>query len=114
MQFFSIDLVTALSVKEKIRFFHLLAQGICLQARGSASDNRQSADLRLLQSEAIIEMLHRLFEQSEHYYKNDEAQRSEAELFEMLQSLENRAQLHGPISAAFQYACGNLLTHNNS
>jgi hypothetical protein len=99
-----IDRVSMLSVQERIRFFHLLSRGICLHARGLASDNKKSPDLRLLQSDAIVEMLHRIFEQSEHYYKQDDAQRPEADLFEALQSLETRAHLHGIISSASEYA----------
>lgn len=64
-----------LSSREKIRFLHLLSQGIILYARGMAADARNSAEVRLSQSDAIIEMLHRIAEQGEHYYKADDAQR---------------------------------------
>jgi len=103
-----IDSVLRLSSQEKIRFFHLLSGGICLHARGLAADVKKPADLRLSQSDAIIEMLHRLSEQSEHYYKRDNAQRPESDLFEMLQSLENMAHLHGIIASAFEYALRKL------
>jgi hypothetical protein len=96
--------MSALSVQEKIRFLHLLSRGICLHARGLATDSKKSPDLRLLQSDAVVEMLHRLFEQSEHYYKRDDAQRPDADLFEALQSLETRAHLSGIISSASEYA----------
>jgi hypothetical protein len=100
----SIEPVTKLSAQEKIRFFHLMATAICMNARGLTSDSKVSTDLRLLQSEAIVEMLHRLFEQSEHYYRLDEAQRPEAALFEVLEYWETTAQLDGIISGAFGYA----------
>lgn len=103
-----IDQVARFSVQDRIRFFQLLAQGICLHSRGLASDNSKSVDLRLSQSDAIIEMLHRIFEQSEHYYKRDDAQRPEADLFGVLQSLETLAHLHGIISSASEYAFGRL------
>jgi len=103
-----IDRVSTLSAKDKIRFFHLLSGGICLHARGLAADDKKPADLRLSQSDAIIEMLHRLSEQSEHYYKRDNAQRPESDLFEILQSLENMAHLHGIIASAVEYASRKL------
>ena len=96
--------ISTLSVQEKIRFFHLLSGGICLHARGLASDDKKPADLRLLQSEAIVEMLHRLSEQSEHYYKQDDAQRPDADLFQMLKSMEDGAHLRGIIASASEYA----------
>lgn len=51
-----------------------------------------------------IEMLHRISEQNEHYYKRDDAQRPEADLFQVLQTLTTKAHLHGIISSASQYA----------
>ena len=103
-----IDQIATLSVEEKIRFFHLLSSGICLHARGLASDSQKSPDLRFLQSDAIIEMLHRLSEQSEHYYKRDDAQRPDADLFEVLKSLETLGHLHGIIASASEYAFKHL------
>jgi hypothetical protein len=100
----SADRIELLSAQEKIRFFHLMTAGICMQARGLASDSKESADLRLEQSDAIIEMLHRLSEQSEHYYRRDDAQRPDADLFEVLQTLETMAHLHGIVSSASEYA----------
>ena len=76
------------SDKEKIRLFHLLSGGICMHARGLASDLRIPVERRLLQSEAVIEMLHRISEQSEHYYRRDGAQRSDQDLIELLMTLE--------------------------
>jgi hypothetical protein len=99
-----IDRISTLSVQEKIRFLHLLSKGIFLHARGLASDSKNSPDLRLLQSDAVVEMLHRIFEQSEHYYKRDDAQRPDADLLEALQSLETSAHLNGIVSSASEYA----------
>jgi hypothetical protein len=102
------EIVSQLSTGERIRLFHLISQGICLHARGLASDESKNQELRLLQSDAIIEMLHRLFEQSEHYYKRTDAQRPEQDLFTLLQHLESMAQLNGMISSAFTFATRNL------
>lgn len=103
-----IDRISRLSAQDKIRFFHFLSAGICLHARGLAADDKKPADLRLSQSDAIIEMFHRLFEQIEHYYKRDNAQRPDSDLLEMLQLLENMAHLQGIIASAFEYASRRL------
>jgi hypothetical protein len=96
--------ITQLSPKEKIRFLHLSSQGIILNARGLAADDRKSAEVRLSQSDAIIEMLHRIAEQGEHYYKADDAQRPDADLFEILQTLETSGQVRGMVASASDYA----------
>ncbi|HEV2618978.1 MAG TPA: hypothetical protein VGU23_03455 [Acidobacteriaceae bacterium] len=93
-----------LSSKERIRFLHLLSQGIILHARGLASDDRKSTEVRLSQSDAIIEMLHRIAEQGEHYYKADDAQRPDADLFQILQTLETAGPLRGMVASASEYA----------
>jgi hypothetical protein len=108
------DKVSALSPEAKLRFFHLLSQGICLHARGLASDEGKSQELRLLQSDAVVEMLHRLFEQSEHYYRRTGVQRPEQDLFAILQNLESSAQLHGIVSSAFALATCHLREGMNS
>lgn len=96
--------ITQLSGKEKIRFLHLLSQGIIMHARGLAADDKKSADVRLSQSDAVIEMLHRLAEQGEHYYKADDAQRPDADLFQILQTLETGGHLRGIVASASDYA----------
>jgi hypothetical protein len=96
--------ITQLSPREKIRFLHLLSQGIILNARGLAADDRKSAEVRLSQSDAIIEMLHRIAEQGEHYYKTDDAQRPDADLFQILQTLETSGQVRGMVASASDYA----------
>ena len=93
-----------LTPKEKIRGLHLLSQGIILNARGLASNDRNSVDVRLVQSDAIIEMLHRIAEQVEHYYKADDAQRPDADLFQILQTLETSGNVRGIVASASDYA----------
>jgi hypothetical protein len=100
----TLNQIAQLSSREKIRFLHLLSQGIVLHARGLAADDRKSVEVRLSQSDAIIEMLHRIAEQSEHYYKADDAQRPDADLLEMLQTLETGGHLRGIIASASDYA----------
>jgi hypothetical protein len=100
--------ISPLSTEERLRFFHLLSQGICLHTRGLASDEGKSQELRLLQSDAVVEMLHRLFEQSEHYYRRTGVQRPEQDLFALLQNLESSAHLHGLVSSAFTFATRHL------
>ncbi len=102
------DQIATLSVKEKISYFHFLAQGICLHARGLASDNRKPVDLRLLQSDGVVERLHRIFEQNGHYYKRDHAQRPDIDLFQCLQNLEDLTQLRGIVFSASEYALKQL------
>lgn len=102
------DKVSQLSPEERLRFFHLLSQGICLHARGLASDEGKSQELRLLQSDSVVEMLHRLFEQSGHYYRKTGVQRPDQDLFAVLQNLESSAQLHGLVSSAFTFATRHL------
>jgi len=98
------DRIATFSVEDKIRFLSFLSQGICLYARGLASDDRKPAELRLSQSDGIVEILHRLFEQSEHYYNRDGAERPDADLFQTLQNLEELSQLRGIVSSASEYA----------
>ncbi len=102
------DKVSLLSPEERIRFFHLMSQGICLHARRLAADEGKSQEMRLLQCDAIVEMLHRLFEQSEHYYRRTSAQRPEQDLFDVLLNLESFAELHGLVSSAFTLATRRL------
>ena len=102
--------ISQLSSAEKIRFLHLLSQGIILHARGLASDERKSAEVRLSQSDAVIEMLHRIAEQSEHYFKADDTQRPDADLFQIMQWWEANAHLEGIVASASYYAWRNLPT----
>ena len=96
--------ISKLSSKERAHFFHLLARGAIMHARGLASDEHKKADLRLAQSEAIIEMLHRITEQGEHYYKEDGAQRPDSDLFDMLSAMESGCHLKGLTSSAAESA----------
>jgi hypothetical protein len=100
----TLDQFAQLSRNEKIRFLHLLSQGVIMHARGLAADETKSAEVRLTQSDAIIEMLHRLAEQGEHYYKDYDAQRPDADLFQILQTLETSGHLRGIVPSASDYA----------
>ena len=62
----TLDQLAQLSRNEKIRFLHLLSQGVIMHARGLAADDTKSSKARLTQSDAIIKMLHRLAEQGAH------------------------------------------------
>jgi hypothetical protein len=53
-------------------------------------------------------MLHKLFEQGEHYYRRTGEQRPEHDLFAILQHLESSAQLHGLVSSAFSFTIRHL------
>lgn len=100
--------VVQLSEQQRIRFFHLLLRGICLHARGISSNARVPQEVRLLQSECVIEMFHRISEQMEHYFRRDDVQRPDEDLFNILYSLEAKARFQGLVSSAAEYAFKNL------
>ena len=74
-------------------------------------DESKSQEQRLLQSESVVEVLHRLLEQSEHY-RNPRMDRNKTyltiRLFALVQHLEYSAKIHGLISSAFGLAMRHL------